>query len=58
VKVRDCETQEDRVALAEATPAEVIKARLIAFLKWPVNGHRHLFYEWADVVEELLNDEK
>jgi hypothetical protein len=56
MKVRECETQAERVALAEATSAEDIKARLIAFLCWPSNAGRDLFYEWREVVEVLLED--
>lgn len=53
---RECETQDERVALAESTPSEVIKARLVAFLKWPTNGGPRMFYEWAEVVEALLDE--
>lgn len=57
MKVRECLTQDERVALAERTSAEGIKARLIAFLKWPANDGDHLFYEWGEVVEVLLDGE-
>lgn len=44
------------IRCAEETPAETIKQRLIAFLKWP--AHRDgLYYEWNEVVEELLLDD-
>lgn len=45
-----------RVVLAMATPAEMIKARLIAFLEWPANSKAELHYEWREVVEVLLGD--
>ena len=57
MKVRECLTQDERVALAERTSADVIKARLIAFLKWPANAGRVMLYEWSEVVETLLDEE-
>lgn len=56
MRLRDCTTQGERVTLALDTPAEVIKARLVAFLGWPTNGGAQLFHEWGEVVEELLDD--
>ncbi len=41
------------IRCAEATPAETIKQRLIAFLRWPANSEG-LWYEWGEVVDELL----
>ncbi len=55
-RLRDCDTQAERVAIAIATPAEVIKARLVAFLEWPTNAGPRLLYEWGEVVEELLDE--
>jgi len=44
------------IALAEATPADTVKRRLIEFLEWP--AHRGgLLYEWNEVVEQLLLDD-
>lgn len=55
-RLRECKSQAERVALAESTPAEVIKARLVAFLRWPSNDGERMFYDWEEVVEELLDD--
>lgn len=41
------------IRCAEETPAEQIKQRLIAFLRWPVNGGG-LCRDWGEVVDELL----
>lgn len=46
---------EEIIALAEATPAELIKQRLIKFLRWPCHG-AGLLYEWGEVVDELLDE--
>ena len=46
---------EETIALAEATPAELIKQRLIRFLRWPSHG-AGLLYEWGEVVDELLDE--
>lgn len=45
---------EETIALAEATSAELIKQRLIRFLRWPCHG-AGLLYEWGEVVDELLD---
>ena len=46
---------EETIALAEATPAELIKQRLLRFLRWPSHG-AGLLYEWGEVVAELLDE--
>lgn len=45
----------ETIALAEATPAELIKQRLLKFLRWPSHGVG-LLYEWGEVVDELLDE--
>jgi rubredoxin len=41
------------IRCAEETPAETIKQRLIAFLRWPANSEG-LWHDWGEVVDELL----
>lgn len=47
-------TVDELVAAVGEVPAELIKHRLVAFLRWPCNA-RGLHYEWGEVVDALFD---